>query len=186
MRSPGPRKAQSVFDATLGLLTELGYDGLTIEGVAARSGVHKTTIYRWWPSKDALLGAALLDANLLELSVPDTGGIDDDLRSLVEQVLRLLTGKATGATVTAILGAATHRPALASLVTEFFAGRLARERIVFERAIARGELREGTDPGMIMDLLAGAIWLRVLARGETPRAGYVRSIVSLVLDGARP
>ncbi|GAA3132018.1 helix-turn-helix domain-containing protein [Nonomuraea salmonea] len=51
-----PRKQREIFDATLRLVAERGYDGLTVEGVAERSGVNKTTIYRWWPSKAALLG----------------------------------------------------------------------------------------------------------------------------------
>ncbi|PXY21717.1 TetR family transcriptional regulator [Prauserella coralliicola] len=186
MPASGPRRAEDVYAATLALLTERGYDGLTIEGVAARSGVNKTTIYRWWPSRDALLGAALTDANLLELNVPDTGTLREDLCALVEQILRLLTDRATGAVVTAVLGAATHRPELAAFARAFFADRLRRERVVFERAVERGELRADADPKLIMDLLAGALWLRVLGRGESPRKAAVRELVDTVLTGVTP
>ena len=64
MNPMAPRVQQEIFDATLRLVAEKGYGGLTVEGVAELSGVDKTTIYRWWPSKAALLGAALVEADL--------------------------------------------------------------------------------------------------------------------------
>ncbi|MFD0467130.1 TetR/AcrR family transcriptional regulator [Nonomuraea thailandensis] len=79
-----PRKQQEIFDATLRLVAERGYDGLTVEGVAERSGVNKTTIYRWWPSKAALLGAALVESDVLGFDSPDTGSLRGDLVALVE------------------------------------------------------------------------------------------------------
>lgn len=110
----GARRAGAIFDATLTLLAERGYDGLTIEGVAARSGVNKTTIYRRWPSKDRLLGAALLDSALVEPDVPDTGSPAGDLRELVRHVTRLLTEEPVASVATAALSAfprAGRRPA---------------------------------------------------------------------------
>ncbi|QFU87674.1 TetR/AcrR family transcriptional regulator [Amycolatopsis sp. YIM 10] len=180
----GPRRAQEIFAATLELLTELGYDGLTVEGVAARSGVNKTTLYRWWPSKDALLGAALLDARVFELSIPDTGSLRGDLESLLRQVNRLLTGAKTGAIAAAALSAALHRPELADVLGAFFGDRLSQELPIFDRARERGELGEDTDPALLMDLLGGALWMRALIRQEAPRPGFVREIVDVVLRGA--
>ncbi|WP_158888351.1 TetR/AcrR family transcriptional regulator [Amycolatopsis anabasis] len=180
---PGPRRAQDIFAATFALLTELGYDGLTVEGVAARSGVNKTTIYRWWPSKDALLGAALIDSRLFELTVPDTGTLRDDLHALLDQMRKLLTGEEAGAVVAAVLSAATHRAELAEVTRSFFLDRLGRELPLFERARRRGEIRAGLDPKTVIDLLAGALWVRVLLRGEAAPAGFVRETVDLVLRG---
>jgi AcrR family transcriptional regulator len=92
-RSSGPRKAQEIFDATLDLLAEKGYEGLTIEGVAQQSGVNKTTVYRWWPSKGALLGAALIGARQLEFTPPDTGSLTGDLEALLHTIVTLLTAR---------------------------------------------------------------------------------------------
>jgi AcrR family transcriptional regulator len=182
----GPRKAEQIFAATLSLLSERGYDGLTIEGVAAHSGVNKTTIYRWWPSKDALLAAALLDSDLLTMSIPDTGTLRGDLIALAESVSELLTGPQTGAIVAALRAAGTGRKELTELAASLFAARNIREQAIFERAIQRRELPPGTGSKPIADLLEGALWVRLLLRGETPPPNYIAIIVDAVLDGVRP
>ncbi|GAB2662790.1 TetR-like C-terminal domain-containing protein [Nocardia goodfellowii] len=81
----------------------------------------------------------------------------------------------------AVLAATPSRPSLAAIGRAFFAGRLERERPVFERAVARGELPPTVDPALIMDLLAGAIWFRLLLRGESVSPEYVHEIIDLVL-----
>ncbi|OPC83979.1 TetR family transcriptional regulator [Embleya scabrispora] len=180
----GPRKAQAIFDATLDLLADKGYAGLTIEGVAERSGVNKTTIYRWWPSKGALLGAALAGARRLEFPMPDTGSLRGDLEALLDAMVSLLTTPPTADIAVAALGAVTHSAELAGHAGTFFAGRLARERPVFERAVARGELAAGADPMLLMDLLAGAAWLRVVFRQVPVEPDFARRTVAVILDGA--
>ncbi len=181
----GPRRAQAIFDATLELLADRGYDGLTIEGVAERSGVNKTTIYRWWPSKAALLGAALIEAPLLGFEIPDTGTLRGDLDAVMRAALALLTNPATAGIAVAALGATSRSPELASYTRAFFADRLAREGPIFERAVARGELPSDADPMLLLDLLAGAVWLRVAFRQMPVEDDFVCRALSIVLDGAR-
>ncbi len=183
--SSGPRKQEAIFAATLELLAEHGYDKLAIEAVAARSAVNKTTLYRWWPSKDALLAAALTDSGLLSLDVPDTGSLRGDLLALARHIAALLTSEHTSPIVTATLTAAPRRPELADVARSFFADRMAREQPIFERARARGELRDGIDPVSVMDLLAGAIWFRLLMRGGEASPAFLEETVNIVLDGAR-
>ncbi|MBS9534092.1 TetR/AcrR family transcriptional regulator [Mycobacterium sp. M1] len=168
--------------AALRLLAERGYDDFTVEVVAARVGVNKTTIYRWWPSKEALLGAALLDSEALYFDMPDTGSLRGDLLALAEHVAGLLV--ANTAVVTAIFGAAQRKPQLAELLHDFSADRLARERPIFERAVQRGELPPDVDPKTVMDLLDGAIWFRVLVRGEQIPPGFLAAIVDAILAGS--
>ncbi|WP_433854400.1 TetR/AcrR family transcriptional regulator [Streptomyces kronopolitis] len=184
-RSSGPRKAQEIFDATLELLAEKGYEGLTIEGAAQRSGVNKTTIYRWWPSKGALLGAALLGARRLDLAPPDTGSLQGDLEALLHTITTLLTTPPASGIAVSVLGAATHSAELAAHVKDFFADRMAREAPLFTRAVARGELAADTDPVLLVDLLAGAAWVRVVLRQLPPERDFVTRAVRTVLDGAR-
>ncbi|MFJ9469201.1 TetR/AcrR family transcriptional regulator [Streptomyces caniferus] len=184
-RSGGPRKSQEIFDATLDLLAEKGYEGLTIEGVAQRSGVNKTTIYRWWPSKGALLGAALVGARQLELTPPDTGSLAGDLEDLLGTITTLLTVRPASDIAVSVLGAATHSPELAAHIKDFFADRIAREQAVFDRAVARGEIRADADPMLLVDLLAGAAWVRVVLRQLPLEEGFVARTVNIVLNGAR-
>lgn len=137
----GPRAAEAIFDATLRLLAERGYAGLTIEAVAQEAGVNKTTIYRWWPSKAPLLHAALVGARVLDIDVPDTGTLRADLIALTEQVIDLVTGARTQPVVRAVAsGSGLPDDELATLTRDFFADRFSREEPVFTRAVARGEL----------------------------------------------
>ncbi|MQY06434.1 TetR/AcrR family transcriptional regulator [Actinomadura macrotermitis] len=182
----GPRRRRQIFDAALQALARDGFEAMTIEGVAEQAGVNKTTIYRWWPSKSALLGAALLDAPLLELPLPDTGSLRGDLVELVGALVRLLTGEPAGPVARAALGAAVGDPALAMRFRAFFADRLVREQAVVDRAVARGELPEGIDTMLLMDLLAGAVWVRGIFRGLPLNDDFAREAVAAVLDGVLP
>lgn len=185
-RISAPRKSREIFDATLTLLQEKGYEGLTVEGVAERSGVNKTTLYRWWPSKGALLGAALLHGAPLALTVPDTGTLQGDLEALLGAIVTGLSTPPVSTLAVASLGAATHSPELAALAREFFADRLAREQPVFTRAVGRGELPADTDPALLVDLLAGAAWLRVVFRQTPVEPDFTARAVRTVLQGAAP
>ncbi|GHF88554.1 TetR family transcriptional regulator [Kitasatospora xanthocidica] len=185
-RGTGPRRSQEIFDATLDLLAERGYEGLTIEGVAERSGVNKTTIYRWWSSKGALLGAALIGGRHLDLVPPDTGSLRGDLEALLRSLTALLTVSPAAEVAVATLGAVTHSGELAGHVREFFADRLAREQPVFERAVARGELPPDADPMLLVDLLAGAAWIRIVFRRLPVEEDFVTRAVATVLSGAAP
>lgn len=182
----GPRKARAIFDATLDLLAEQGYDGLTVEGVAQRAGVNKTTLYRYWSSKGALVSAALIGARRLELAVPDTGSLRGDLEALVRQVVGLLTAPPTAELAVPVFGAVTRSPELADCVRDFFADRLAREQVVLDRAVTRGELPVGTDPALLMDLLAGAVWVRVVLRRTSLEPDFPQRAVTAVLHGIAP
>ncbi|WP_055482317.1 TetR/AcrR family transcriptional regulator [Sphaerimonospora mesophila] len=179
----GPRKRREILDATLELLAEKGYEGLTVEGVAERSGVNKTTIYRWWRSKAALLGTALLESPSLEIDVPDTGSIRGDLHLLLDGLAVLLTRPPASDIAVATLGAAVNNPELAAAAKDFFADRLARETTIFERAVGRGEIDAATDPMMVMDLLAGAVWLRTVFRQSPLDEEFTERAVNLVLEG---
>ncbi|MEV2251514.1 TetR/AcrR family transcriptional regulator [Streptomyces sp. NPDC050147] len=185
-RGEGPRRRRQIFDATLEALARDGFESMTIEGIAEKSGVNKTTIYRWWPSKSALLGAALIDAPLLDLPMPDTGHLRGDLEHLVDGLVRLLTTQPSGAVAQSVLGAAVGDPGLATYIQGFFADRLAREQVVIDRAVARGELPPDTDTMTLMDLLAGAVWLRAVFRRLPLDDDFARRTVSTVLDGVRP
>ncbi|MFD7495686.1 TetR/AcrR family transcriptional regulator [Streptomyces sp. NPDC059832] len=178
----GPRAAEAIFDTTLRHLAERGYARLTIEAVAQESGVNKTTIYRWWPSKPALLRAALIHARVLDIDIPDTGSLRGDLIALTEQITGLLTNGRTEPVARAMTsGTGLPDDELASLTRDFFADRFSREQPVFTRAAARGELPVDADPMLLLDLIAGAVWMRVLLRREPVPPDFARDVVAAVL-----
>ncbi|MBP2327620.1 AcrR family transcriptional regulator [Kibdelosporangium banguiense] len=178
----GPRQAAEIYRATLDLVVRHGYDGLTIEGVAACAGVNKTTIYRWWPSKDELLCTAFVETDLLKVDVTDTGSLRGDLIAVTHQVIDLLTGEEGSRVTRASLGG-LDRPGLAKFVATLCAERLKAERPIFERAVARGEIAPGADPATTVDLLAGAIWYRVLVRQTELPTDFAEQLVDIVLGG---
>jgi AcrR family transcriptional regulator len=179
----GPRRKAEIYTAALDLLGSLGYDSLTIEGVAQRSGVNKTTIYRWWTSKSELLRDALLHSHLLRFELADTGSLRGDLTALAEQVMTLLDDEHRRAIIEAALVGAVRHQAMRELVVSFLDDRLGRHQPVFERAVARGDLPADTDPAPLVDAMAGALWLRILVRRGEVTESYTRELIGLLMEG---
>ncbi|MGW7328099.1 TetR/AcrR family transcriptional regulator [Streptomyces sp. NPDC054840] len=179
----GPRRRAEIFAATLDMLGSVGFDSLTIEGVAQRSGVNKTTIYRWWSSKSELLRDALLHSHILRFEIADTGSLRGDLTALAEQVQSLLDDEHRRTIVEAALVGAVRHQAMRDLVVSFLDDRFGRHRPVFERAVARGDLPADADPAPLVDAMAGALWMRVLVRRGEVADTYTRDLVGILMDG---
>ncbi|OIJ64027.1 hypothetical protein WN71_031740 [Streptomyces mangrovisoli] len=179
----GPRRKEEIFAASLELLAGQGYDAFTIEGVALRSGVNKTTIYRWWPSKSELLRDALLHSGTLAFDLPDTGSLTGDLTELAVGVEGLLGEPEARAVVEAALVGAVRHPAMRELVTQFLEDRLGRHQPLFTRAVERGELPADLDPALLVDAVAGALWIRLLVRRRPVPDGFAAQLVALLADG---
>jgi AcrR family transcriptional regulator len=169
-RAPGrPREArvdEAVRAATLELLAQRGYAGVTIEGVAAKAGVGKTAIYRRFPSKAELVFDAAVHG--LELPPPkDTGSLRGDLAALIRRMVASLTRPAAAAAIPGLIADLGRDPRLAARFEQSF---VAEERAVvaavLARATARGELDGPSDPELAHALLLGPVfaWLHLLRR----------------------
>ena len=111
-RRRNARSHSAILDATSSLLTEVGYSQLTIEGVAARASVGKATVYRWWPSK----GALVIDAMSRVLTAPApsvTGDVRQDLLAAIRRTIHILASSPDGAVIPALTADLAHDPALA-------------------------------------------------------------------------
>ncbi|MFD0352432.1 TetR/AcrR family transcriptional regulator [Streptomyces sp. NPDC127110] len=179
----GPRRKAEIFAATLDMLGGLGFDSLTIEGVAQRSGVNKTTIYRWWSSKSELLRDALLHSDVFRFEPADTGSLRGDLTALAEEVQRLLDDEHRRTIVEAALVGAVRHQAMRDLVVSFLDDRFGRHQPVFARAVARGELPPDADAAPLVDAMAGALWMRILVRRGAAGGTYTRDLVGILMDG---
>ncbi|GAB3158612.1 TetR/AcrR family transcriptional regulator [Micromonospora sonneratiae] len=166
---PGGRTARTraaVREATLAELVAHGYQGLTVEGVAARSGVHKTTLYRRWGNVEGLIADALELASGEPWPIPDTGTIDGDLRALAREVLIGFTDPQAGPVATAFVAAAVQNPAAGRALHTFFRARHEQSAPIVDRAIARGELPAGTDSVEVVRVAIAPLYFRLFVTGE--------------------
>ena len=192
-RGPGrPRDArhdQSILDATLGILLEQGYRGVTIEGVAARAGVGRPTIYRRWPSKPAVVVAALVQSDRLALPAPDTGSLRNDLIAVQRhQVERMNSPDARRVTAGLIADLADDPELADTYVSQFLAPRRATVWEVLQRGVDRGELDADVDLAFVYDLLVGPLFMRAVVWGQplAPDAAEQTADVILAAFGASP
>jgi AcrR family transcriptional regulator len=156
------RTAAAVFAAAIDELAERDYDDISIETIAARAGVHKTTLYRRWQSKAELITRALASGARSLIPVPDTGSAESDLRALARSVQGVLSDPRGAAITRALLAGSARSPEIRQLMAEYWATRLAAISVIVDRATARGELPTGTDPAVIMRALAAPLFYQLL------------------------
>jgi AcrR family transcriptional regulator len=189
----GSRRRQSshraILAATRELIRERGYGSLTIEGVAARAGVGKQTIYRWWPSKGAVAIEALLDDIELAIEFPDTGDLGRDLGLLLVSVAELLGAPETGPPLTALLADTQHDDALREIWQQQVF-RPIRGRYLQRVSVAReaGQLPADVADDEVLDCAFGPLWFRALTRPEEMNEAFGRTVARVLFDGlsARP
>jgi AcrR family transcriptional regulator len=160
-RSEDSRRA--ILAATFELTAECGYAGLTIDGIAARSGTGKQTIYRWWPTKDDVLLEAVATKADLHVPVSDLGSFRADLRAFLTASFAL-----GHRPLIDVLRALMARAQIDEAFGERFrTGFLQRRRdalgVILDRAAGRGELPPDVSPGTVTDIVFGVIWYRLLA-----------------------
>jgi AcrR family transcriptional regulator len=178
-------KAHSaILASTLDVFDDVGYGATTIEAIASRAGVGKTTIYRWWPSKGSLIGEALA-SRMSKGPEKEAGDLRKDLLSTIEVTLANYTGP--GAEIF-FLAFAAHLDRdddlLESFRENFLEERRQHGRELLERAIARGDLPGEVDIEILMDVWAGAILYRGLIRGAKMDSAFAHTLVQLLLRGA--
>lgn len=184
-RSPGrPRSEtsrQAILKASLELAAETGYAKLTIEGIAARAGVGKQTIYRWWPSKaDVLLEAGAAKADL-HVPVTDLGSYRADLRAFLQGSYQIANHPQMADLLRALMAEAQINPDFGDRFRIAF---LERRRealaVVTDRARERGDLPIRPDPGTVADIVFGTIWYRVLATHQSFDEHLVDDLLALL------
>lgn len=174
----------AVHAAAVAALLEDGYAGLRIEDIAARAGVHKTTIYRRWGSRERLLADALAASSSRQIAVPDTGDVRTDLVTLALRVRDTVIAPSFRAVMTALAAGGQH-PELEEVGRGFWAARLAAARPIVDRAVDRGELDPGTDADDLIIRVVGPIWFAVFGPQRTPDDAFVARTVDVALGGSR-
>ncbi|MEU7526847.1 TetR/AcrR family transcriptional regulator [Saccharothrix sp. NPDC042600] len=185
---PGGRSARvrdAVLAATYAELVERGYLGLTVENVATRAGVHKTTVYRRWATIDVLIADALDHARDTDWPIPDTGTLEGDLIAIADEVVDAFTDPALRAMPEAIVTAALHSERARAAKRDFYAARQAQAAEVVRRAQRRGELPEEVDAVELVRLTCAPLYYRIFVTGEPLDHDTARRSARAALAAAR-
>src|SRR3712207_1378412 len=160
-RPPTPGADERILDVALAMLAEAGYAGFRLDALAARAGVAKTTILRRWPSKAAVAAAAVERLALQTVDLPESGSLRGDLRALLTSAITVFT-HGNGRFVPRLIREPGHPPESAALLQTVIHTRRLASRRVLGRAIARHELDPDVDQDLLIDLLIGPVWTRLL------------------------
>ncbi|HEY2666345.1 MAG TPA: TetR/AcrR family transcriptional regulator [Actinomycetota bacterium] len=184
-RSPGrprsPTAERAILDATLELLASEGFDRLTVEGVAAQAGVGKATIYRRWPSKLALVLAAVGELSTHPLPELTTGRTRDDLVSLLRHIIEALSGTIAGRILPGLVAESARSPDLLGVLHDFWITRRKIMMKVLRQGAAQGDLPEGVDLELIADLLYGPVHYRFLISAAPLDRPLAEQVVDAVM-----
>ncbi|MFI6604572.1 TetR/AcrR family transcriptional regulator [Nonomuraea sp. NPDC050536] len=185
---PGGRTARvraAVLEATQDELVEHGFHGLTMDQVAARAGVGKTTVYRRWGSTAGLVTDLMNDLADQSAAHADTGSIEADLRANATNVLGAITDLRLGATLQAIIAAATCDQQAADALNAFYLRRITEWARVVDLAVERGELPPGTDGPEVIRAVSAPLYYRLVVTREPVNEALAVQAADRVLAAAR-
>jgi AcrR family transcriptional regulator len=178
------RSRDRVLATASDLLSENGVGGFSIDEVARRSGVAKTTIYRHWPSREALVldAASRISA---EVEVSDTGSFEGDVTVILANLGHLLGTARWSSIVPSIVDVAERDPEFAAVHAQIQRGHAAPLRAVIERAVDRGLIPAAADPSAMISALIGPLYYRRWFSREPIDGRFIKMIISNVIDGQR-
>ena len=186
-RPRSERAHQAILDAANKILEERGFVDLTMDEVAQRAGVSKPTIYRRWPTKGTLVFEAFSADFLTRQPLPDTGSLRGDLLAALRAWIRVVKGTVTGRTLRGLIAEVQRDAELAEIWREQFTGPVrSQHRTMINRAVERGEVSPGTDPDVVLDLLYGPAYHRLLQSHLPLSDRFARAVVETVVTGVRP
>jgi AcrR family transcriptional regulator len=175
---------QAILQATLDLLGEVGYQSMSIEAIAARAGVGKTTIYRRYTSKEEIVADAI-ESLREDISIPDTGSFWGDMDILIKNAAKKIDSPLGRQTLALIISTASSNPQFAQVYWKKYT-QVRREALsqVLERAKFRGEIDSSADIDLVIDLLSGSLYYTLIFKPTTePIEAYMRRTMDLLLKG---
>jgi AcrR family transcriptional regulator len=171
---------QRILDAALELLQEESFAQVTVESIAARAGVGKATVYRWWPNKAAVMIEAFREAVAPEVPFPDSGCLEDDIRLQLDKFTRMLLGP-RGRMLAGFVAAAQSDPDVAAGLSDYWIK--PRRSQAKEALMGKRRWKESLtdlDPDLVLDLLYAPLYYRVMT-GLPLTLEYTQSLVDLVM-----
>lgn len=179
------RIGRAVVQATIELLNTGGSSAVTFDKVAEHAGVNRTTLYRRWGNKSRLLTWVMLEFMAEQAPTPDTGSLDGDLLEIMLNLDEVLGSSAGHGFFQVIAIAAREDETVDEAVRSFWRQRFELAQPVYERAIQRGELTTSLDYELLIDLVFGPFFYRVLRTGKAVSRKEAKTIIGAVLKGLR-
>ncbi|MQY03322.1 TetR/AcrR family transcriptional regulator [Actinomadura macrotermitis] len=180
------RSHKAILDAALKLCLEQGFAKTSVDAIAKEAGVGKQTIYRWWPSKTAVLVEAINRLGATSVGFPDTGDIYADLRTQMVAVAEYFR-TTESSTYREVIGAAQSDPAAAQAILDtLVTPRVQDCRRRLERAQQQGQIRADADLDDVVELIYAPLYYRLLLGTRPTAPEQVEVILNLVFDGLRP
>ncbi len=180
----GEPVVQRVLDATIAEMARVGYRALRIEDVAARAGVNKTTVYRRWPEKGALLREALSSMGKDTFVTPETGALRSDLLALGRNVVKLSSAP-QGQSVMRMLAAEGSDPEVADIKRSMRRSHESVPMAIIAGAATRGELAPDFDHQLLFGTFMGAIHHKIFFMNDKVTGPYLERLVDMLVEGAR-
>jgi AcrR family transcriptional regulator len=176
-----PDSAGAILAAAEAVLVEAGYSGFSIEAVARRARAGKPTIYRWWPSKAALLLEVYQRGKRVDN--PDTGNLEDDLVGFLKSLLSHWRETSSGSVFRSLVAEAQSDPVAAAALADYAKGRRGHTGQMVERAKARGEVAQDVDATVVADLIASWAWTHLLTNRLDEDETRIRKTVRYLMQG---
>jgi len=176
------RVRQAVLAATLDLLSQRGYEGMTTKDIAVRAGVNEASLFRRWGTKAALVAEALQDYSALLTPTPDTGSLQSDLLELLRGIIARIQTP-LGQVISQIVVGHNSQPELEEVRHAYWSDRLSRANTIVQRAKARGELSEEVDADFLVEAAIGPILARTQTTNRPLDDHLPEQIVALLLYG---
>ncbi|OPX12534.1 TetR/AcrR family transcriptional regulator [Mycobacterium sp. AT1] len=179
------RVREAILAATFDELVDSGYAALSMEAVATRAGVHKTTVYRRWPTLDDLLLDALVAWSQDAVPVPDAGSVDSDLLALGRQLAEVLNDGAGRQIAAFVLTAGLRSDRLTEATRQYFDHQAQRAAPIVRRAVDRGELPETCDANALLTTFRAPLFYRMVTTGDPIDDALITNAVHVALNAAR-
>ncbi|HEY3672748.1 MAG TPA: TetR/AcrR family transcriptional regulator [Acidimicrobiia bacterium] len=184
-RAPGrPRSLEAdeaILEATVDVFAEVGLEALTMEGVAARAGVSKNTVYRRFPNKLDLVVSAVRCYTNVGAPPPDTGTTRGDVQALVDDLVAIVTATPMGRMLPILVAARTRTPELDLAYSEIVADKRARSAAVVRRGITRGDFRTDVDIDLVVDAFVSPVFYRLLVTNAPLDEAFRTAVVDAAL-----
>ncbi len=178
-----PDSADAILDAAEAVLLEAGYSGFSIEAVARRARAGKPTIYRWWPSKAALLVDVYQRQK--RFAYPDTGSLENDLLVFLLNLFANWRDTPSGSIFRSIIAEAQSDTAAASALARYAESRRENTARIIERARERGEVAADVDALLVADILSSFAWSRLLTGRLDTSDREMNGFVSCLMHGIK-